>query len=235
MDFESMVERLFECLINGDRPGAKSLVLQARSAGVDPRGMVTDIFWPAYQTIDRLYRADQLGCLNHHMAVRLLRVLVDQNAAQIEPAKSRNRTVFACCGPSESEELGAQMALDILEGAGFTVTFGGSRIANDEILATVNENKPDVLLMFASAPEDLPLIRQLIDTLNEIGAHRSVQVAVGGGVFARAEGLAEEIGADVWAHSPMELVETLIGEPTRRAAADQRTVGRTRRRQREAA
>ena len=41
--------------------------------------------------------------------------------------------------------------------------------------------------------------------------------------------LAEEIGADVWAPSPMEMVETLVEDAGRRAHALQRTVGRTRR------
>ena len=60
-------------------------------------------------------------------------------------------------------------------------------------------------------------------------------MVVGGGVFNRAEGLAEEIGADMWAKSPMDLAEMLIGQPARRAANDQRTVGRRRRVRREAA
>ena len=98
-----------------------------------------------------------------------------------------------------------------------------------ETLAQVHEAKPDVLLMFASSPEDLPEIRNLIDTVREIGASSHTQIAVGGGVFNRAEGLAEEIGADTWATDLLELVHTLIEEPARRADEEQRTVGRKRR------
>jgi hypothetical protein len=54
-------------------------------------------------------------------------------------------------------------------------------------------------------------------------------------VFNRAEGLAEEMGADLWASSPMELVELMLEEPARRAGCEQRTVGRRRRGRREAA
>jgi methanogenic corrinoid protein MtbC1 len=230
MDFEPLVENFFETLITGDRPTARDVVAAAQRGGTDARQMIRDLFWPTYQMIDRLQRADQIGCLAHHMAIRLLRVLVDQNAMGLECRGEKSRSIFAVCGPSETEELGAQMAVDLLESAGFSVTFGGSRIASDEILARVNEYKPDVLLMFSSAPTDLPQIRQLIDTIQEIGACPNLQVAVGGGVFTRAEGLAEEIGADIWAKSPMEMVDRLIEEPARRAAVTQRTVGRTRRR-----
>jgi len=162
-------------------------------------------------------------------------VLVDQNAALLKPQANRGRRVFALCGPRDCDELGAQMAVDILEQGGFEVAFAGGSIANDEVLAHVHEQQPDVLLMFASGPSDLPEMRQLIDTLREIGACPGLQIAVGGGVFNRAEGLAEEIGADLWARSPMEMVNTLITGEGTRAEAEQRTVGRKRRLKREAA
>lgn len=227
---EQVVDRFFEALITGDRPGARKIVqeLRAGAGGAAPEDLISELFWPVYQQIDRLFRTDQLNCLNHHMGVRLLRVLVDQNAAHLKSTGNRGRSIFACCGPQESEELGAQMALDMLEGAGFNVTFGGGGIANDEVLARVSEYKPDVLLMFCSAAADLPNIRALIDTIREIGCAPGMQIAVGGGVFNRAEGLAEEIGADIWATSPLEIVEALVSDPARRAVSGQRTVGRTR-------
>jgi len=233
MNCEALVERFFETLITGNRIAAREVIDRA-GASLSPQALITDLFWPTYQLIDRMYRADHLSTLNHHMASRLLRVLVDQNAARLPRPASKQRTIFAVCGPSDTDELGGQMAVDLLEAAGFEVTFAGGGIANDEIMARVNEDQPDVLLMFASAPQDLPNIRQLIDTLHEIGACPRLQIAVGGGVFARADGLAEELGADLWANDPMEMVERLLSEPMRRAAPTQRTVGRTRRARRAA-
>jgi methanogenic corrinoid protein MtbC1 len=194
-----------------------------------PEAIVSDLFWPTYELIQKLYKEDHLQTLNHNLATRLLRWLVDQNSAKLVQAPRVNRRVFCTCGPAEGEELGAQMAVDLIEGAGFDVWFAGGGVANDEVLARVQEDKPDVLLMFSSAASDLPNIRNLIDTLNEIGACPNLQIAVGGGVFNRAEGLAEEIGADIWANDPLEMVETLIDSPHQRATTAQRTVGRAKR------
>lgn len=235
MSQEILVERFFETLISGHRPAARDIVRDALQAGASPVQLVTDLFWPTYEMIEKLFRGDQLTRLSHHLATRLLRVLVDQNAAMLKGQSTRGRTIFALCGPRDSDELGAQMAVDLLEQAGFTVSFAGGNIPNDEVLSQVHEQQPDVLLMFASGPSDLPEMRQLIDTLHEIGACPNLQIAVGGGVFNRAEGLAEEIGADLWAMSPMETVEMMVNAPTRRAEAEQRTVGRKRRVKREAA
>ncbi len=226
MSQEILIERLFEALISGDRGGARAIVAEALGGGAAAEQALTELFWPTYERIEKMHRADQMTTLSHHLATRLLRVLADQTALRLERAGSRERDVFAVAGPTDADELAAQIATDLLEAKGFDVTYAGGGIAVDEILAKVQEARPDVLLLFASAPSDLPSIRWLIDTMREIGACDGVQVVVGGGVFNRAEGLAEEIGADLWAEAPSELVEVMLEAPERRAPADQRTVGR---------
>ncbi|MCU0689508.1 MAG: hypothetical protein MUE97_07195 [Phycisphaerales bacterium] len=227
MAHDQLIEKFFETLITGNRPRARAMVNGlAADHGWSSRQIITDLFWPTYELIDRLYRADQLSKLSHHTATRLLRVLVDQNALSLERSECSNRRVMAFCGPQEADEMGAQMAVDLLEASGFTVTFGGGGIANDEILAMANDAKPDIILVFASAASDLPNIRILIDTIRGVDACPNVQFAVGAGVFNRAEGLAEEIGADVWATGPMEMVDVLVAQPTRRSPSAARTAAR---------
>lgn len=228
MNVEILSERLFESLINGDRESARNTIREAEKSGMTPDRVLSELFWPTYEMIDRLFRSDQLTTLAHHMGTRLLRVLVDQQAQKLQRKAPTGRNVLAFCGEKESDELGAQMAMDLLESAGYQVSFAGGGIAGDEILAAVQEQRPEALVMFASGPSDLPMIRQLIDTIREIGACASTQIVVGGGVFNRADGLAEEIGADLWASDPIELVNVMTENPTQRAAANQRTVGRKR-------
>ncbi|MGD9689536.1 MAG: B12-binding domain-containing protein [Phycisphaerales bacterium] len=227
-------ERFFEVLITGDRQAARRLVGDLATSGYDAQRLLTDIYWPTYETIDRLHRADQLSTMAHHMATRLLRVLVDQTAAAMPRPQPNGRSVYVFCGATEADEMGAQIAVDLLEGHGFKTYFAGGGVANDEILSLINSDKPDVLLMFASAPSDLPNIRELIDTLRTIAAAPNTQIAVGAGVFNRADGLAEEIGADIWASDPLEMAQVLIEEPQRRAVDDQRTVGKSRTKRRAA-
>lgn len=229
MSHDVLLERFFESLISGDRKGANEIVSECLEPGVLPQRLITELFWPTYEMIEKLHRNDQLSNISHHMATRLLRVLVDRAASLYEPAKPIGRRVFAMCGPEEPEELGAQMAVDLLEAAGFEMSFAGGGLPADEVLGHVHEQKPDVLLMFCSAAEDLPQIRQMVDQIHEIAACPDLQIVVGGGVFNRADGLAEEIGADLWATSPIELAHAMIERPFQRAADGQRTVGRKRR------
>lgn len=230
MSQEILIERLFDALTSGDREASREIVADTLSSGCSAEQVLTDLFWPTYERIETFHRNDQLATLSHHLATRLLRTLVDQTTLRLTHQPSNGRTVFAVCGPTDSDELAAQMAVDLLEASGFDVQFAGGGIAMDEILARVQDKKPNHLLLFASAPQDLPEIRGLIDTLNEIGAcspaSGRLQVVVGGGVFNRADGLAEEIGADLWATTPADLVAELVENPDRRASEDQRTVGK---------
>jgi methanogenic corrinoid protein MtbC1 len=225
---ETDIERFFETLISGDRDGSRQIVREYLDTGVAAEDVIIELFWPTHEMVDRLFRTDKLTRLSHHYATRLLRVLLDQTTARLRFEAGNGRRVLAFCGPDEPDELAGQMAVDLLEHAGFHVKFAGGGVPRDEIMGQVHEERPDILVLFGTGPSDLPEIRQLIDTMREIGACQTTQIAVGGGVFNRAEGLAEEIGADLWAKNPLELAHLLIEEPQRRATANQRTVGRKR-------
>ncbi len=229
MNPEIVVERLFEVLVRGDRAGARAIVDELLHSGVPAERLVQEAYWPVLEMISALYRADQISTVAHHYGTRLLRSLVDQAQARYTRQPRRSRSILIFSGPSEADELAGQLVSDLCEAAGYQVTFGGGGVAADEILTEVGERHPDVLLMFSSAPADAPNIRQIIDTIRAVGACPDVQIVVGGGVFNRAEGLAEEIGADLWARTPQELIERLARDPNRRAVPDQRTVGRNRR------
>ncbi len=231
MSPEILTERLFEALVEGNRDQARRIIDEQRKAGANPEVVLTDLCWPTYDLLETMHRQDRMTTLAYNLATRMLRTLVDQVSRELlvwSGSARTGRTVFACCGPSEGSELGAQMAVDLLESRGFRVRFAGGAVPTDEIQETVQTTRPDVLLMFCSEPRDLPEIRRLIDTLHEVGACPHTQIAVGGGVFNRAEGLAEEIGADLWATHPLEMVEILLDDTETRATPDQRTVGQIR-------
>ncbi|MFI4917313.1 MAG: B12-binding domain-containing protein [Phycisphaerales bacterium JB060] len=216
---DALRERFFDVLVSGDRVEARQVVLRALETGDTATDLITELYWPTYEKVEKLFRGDQLTKLGHHYATRLLRVLADQTAGLIVPKTSNGRTAVVVCGPRDSDDLAGQLAVDLLTSEGFTVHFGGGGIPNDELLAEIKLREPSALVMFASGANDLPHIRELIDTIHEDYPDRPMQVAVGGGVFNRANGLAEEIGADLWGEDPLDVVEALIEQAHVRAEA----------------
>jgi methanogenic corrinoid protein MtbC1 len=103
-------------------------------------------------------------------------------------------------------------------------------VANDEVLEELRQTKAGTLLLWASAAQDAPAIRALIDQIREIGGHPNLRIVCGGGVFNRALGLAEEIGADVSATTPAALVAAMNSKATAAVAATAETAAPARRR-----
>ena len=84
-------------------------------------------------------------------------------------------------------------------------------------------------MVYGTVPSGAPMVRHLIDLLHDVGIAPKLQIICSGGVFNRAEGLAEEIGSDLFAANPLESLEILAAYPNKRATAEQQTVGRKRR------
>ena len=215
-NFDRVLEQLFSSLVSGDRRGTREIVDAVYAAGIPAETIAKDIYWPILESIAAMYRKDQLTTLSHHYATRLLRMLVDQAQARFTQQAPRGRRIAMFCGPNETEELAGQLVADLLEADGYEVAFAGGGVANDEIREELGQREPDTLLLFASSAKDAPFIRELIDEVRGSGAFDRLQIVVGGGVFNRAPGLAEEIGADVWANAPRELLEKLVTESTAR-------------------
>ncbi len=228
-------ERFFTSLISGHRGATRQIVQELFDADYAAEKILTHLFWPTLEHIQKLYRADQLTELAHHYATRLLRSLVDQAQPHLEQSPRRNQTILLVCGPEESEELAGQMACDLLEADGYDVYFTGGGVANDELVNEIGQMNTDILVVFGAVPNTVPQTRLLIDRLHTIGVCPKLQIVVGGGVFNRAEGLSEEIGADLWAKDPHDLVRAISKNPKHRMTPDQRTVGRKRRVKRNAA
>src|SRR4029078_10805445 len=90
-------------------------------------------------------------------------------------------------------------------------------------------SQQQVLSVYGTIPSGAPMVRQLIDLLHDVGISPKLQIICSGGVFNRAEGLAEEIGSDLFAPNPPDAPEILAAYPNKRATPEQQTVGRKRR------
>jgi 5-methyltetrahydrofolate--homocysteine methyltransferase len=216
-------------LLSGDRTAARALIADAINAGSSPLELLNGLIWPTMEQLQQGYRDDQINISSLNLATRLNRMITDQLVAQLPRAESNGKNVLIFCGDDEPEELGGQICADLFESEGWTVRFAGGGVPEDEVLALIGQFRPDVLVMFATLPSAVPAVRKLIDYLREVNSCPNMQVMCAGGIYKRAEGLAEEIGADLYASDAAEAVRVASESPERRATVDQQTVGRMRR------
>jgi methanogenic corrinoid protein MtbC1 len=231
---ESLLERFVAPLFIGDRSGARAILAEAFEEGLSPEQIMMQVIWPTMEKVQGLYRADRINTGVHHMASRLLRMLSDQLALRLPRMERNGRTMLVVCSPGEPEELGAQITTDLAEAHGWTVHFAGGGVPNDEIVGWIGQLQPQVLMVYGTVPSGAPMVRQLVDLLHDVGICPKMQIICSGGVFNRAEGLAEEIGSDLFARDPVEALAILDAFPHKRATPEQQTVGRKRRIKRKA-
>jgi methanogenic corrinoid protein MtbC1 len=218
-----------ESLITGDRAACRAIVDAAMEANVTAYALLTTLVWPTMELLQQLYRDDRISMSALNLATRLNRSLTDQLSARLERSASNGKNVLIFCGNDEPEELGGQITAELFECDGWTVRFAGGGVPEDEVLKLIGEVRPELLVMFGTLPSGVPAVRKLIDYLREVNSCPEMQVMCCGGIYKRAEGLAEEIGADLYAPDAAEAVQIANEHPTRKATVDQQTVGRTRR------
>jgi len=209
---EEILARYLEPLLHGDRQACRAVVEDVLQHGVPANAVYLHMIWPIMVEVERLLRAGRISPVKEHLATRINRTIVDQLQNKLPRRPSRNKKIIVCCAPDELQELGAQILTDLFESDGWEVRFVGGGLTNDDLLAYVNEYGPDILLIYGTTPKQAPSVRRLIDTIKSVNAWPDMRIMVSGGLFNRAEGLWEEMEADLFAATPSEALHVAANQ-----------------------
>lgn len=226
---KNMLARYLEPLLRGDRKACRSVIEEAMQSGIPANSVYVEIVWPVMLEIEKLLQTDKITPVQEHLATRVNRTIVDQLQNKLPRRPRRNKKMVVCCAPEELQELGAQIITDLFESDGWEVRFLGGGLTNDDLLAFINEYAPDILSIHGTSPRQAPEVRRLIDTIKSVNAWPNMRIMVSGGLFARAEGLWQEMEADIYAETPVDALE-LAASDAPPAPPEQRTINRRRKR-----
>lgn len=227
---EDVLARYLAPLLRGDRKACRAVVEETLQKGIPANSVYLHLIWPVMAEIERLSRLDKITSVQEHLATRINRTIVDQLQNKLPRRPARHKRVAVSCTRDELQELGAQIIADLFESDGWEVRFLGGGLTNDDIFAFANEYAPDVLFIYGTTPKQAPDVRRLIDRIRSVNAWPNMRIIVSGGLFNRAEGLWEEIGADGFAATAAEALQVAADE-SQVANPDRRTVNRRKRRQ----
>jgi methanogenic corrinoid protein MtbC1 len=201
-----ILERYLNSLLSGDRQTSRSIIEEALQSGSTATQVYMDIIWPIMVEIDNLFREDRLTPAQEAFASRINRSIVNQLQNKLPRRPGKDKRIVIVTSGSEQAELGGQMTADLFESDGWQTRFLGGSINNEAIMEFVHAFAPDILLMYGFNGKEAPAIRELIDQIRRIDAHPDMRIMLSGGVFTRAEGLWEEIGADLYAETAAEAI-----------------------------
>lgn len=229
---EPFLIRYMQPLLAGRRAECFDLVTDALRSGTPADELICDVVWPAMAQIDRLYRDDRINVALEHMACRINRTVADQLQAHLPRQQANGKRILVASADGPHEELGAQMIADLCQAEGWDVFYLGGGVPEDEILSMVGQLRPQILLVFGAEPEAVPETRAMIGRIREIGVCPTMNIVVTGGIFNRADGLWQEIGADAFCESIRDAITTANDLPPRTPQPPRLGIVKKRRRRR---
>jgi len=226
---QNFLARYLEPLLRGDRGACRAVIEEALQSGIPANSVYVNIVWPVMIEVENLLREDKVTAVQEHLATRVNRTIVDQLQNKLPRRPKREKKMVVCCAPEELQELGAQMMTDLFESDGWQVRFVGGALTNDDLLAYMNDYAPDILLIYGTSPRQAPDVRRLIDTVKSVNAWPDMRIMVSGGLFNRAEGLWQEMEADLYAENAVEALNVAANDAPV-SHGEQRTINRRKRR-----
>ena len=103
-------------------------------------------------------------------------------------------TVVAGTVKGDLHDIGKNLVTMMLEGGGFTVVDLGFDVPLESFVKAAKENDANIIAMSALLTTTMPIMRKMIDQLEEEGIRDKIKVIIGGAPVT--QGYADEIGAD---------------------------------------
>ncbi len=131
-------------------------------------------------------------------ALALLQPLLKESGA-----KPKGRVVIGTV-KDDFLDIGKNLVASMLEGAGFQVIDLGANVPAEKFVASIREDRPDVVCMSAQLTVTMPSMKSTIEALQAAGLRGQVKVLLGGAPVTRE--YAAEIGADGYADNAISAV-----------------------------
>ncbi len=191
-------------LAGNRREALRLLVDEGVLRGIPLPTLHLDVIQKAQWEIGRRWQENEISVAQEHMATAISQLALSHLYRHLQRDPPNGRLVMVSCVEGELHELGARMASDFLEMAGFDVRFLGASVPTEHLVREVHETKPDLLALSVTMTYHLPALRQAVAAVRE--AAPSLPMAVGGLAFTWVPGVEAELGVPFFGKDARELV-----------------------------
>jgi 5-methyltetrahydrofolate--homocysteine methyltransferase len=189
-------DELQKAVVEGDVDEAPRLVQQHLDEGVSAADILDNGLIPAM---------DEVGAMFAKGDLFIPEMLVSAEAMQeglallkpllVEGVSGGKGTVVIGAVKGDLHDIGKNLVVLMLEGAGFNVVDLGNDVAPEAFVAAASEHKADVVGMSALLVTTMPQMRRTVEAMHEAGV--AAKAIVGGAPLTQA--YADEIQADGYA------------------------------------
>ena len=200
----AILEEIAENVIKGQAPKVGELTKQAIDEGLNVGDILKKGLIGGMGVIGERFKKNEVYVPEVLIAARAMKagmallkpLLADSD---VEPLG----TVLIGTVKGDLHDIGKNLVLMMLEGAGFDVIDAGIDVSADKFIELINENKPQIVAMSALLTTTMPGMETAIKTLNESGVQ--IKIMIGGAPVTQK--YADEINADGYAPDAASAVD----------------------------
>jgi 5-methyltetrahydrofolate--homocysteine methyltransferase len=213
MNMETILQKLFDAVLEGDFDGVETNVTAALEAGLDPNAILNDGMIAAMREVGVRFEAGEYYVPEMLIAARAMQsgmVLLKPHLQKTEQ-KSNGRVLMGTV-KGDLHDIGKNLVGLMLEGAGYEIIDLGVDVPAEEFVKKAIELKPDVIGMSALLTTTMASMKTTLDALDAAGLRKNIKVIIGGAPVT--DTYAQQIEADGFspdASRAVNLVNELLG------------------------
>ena len=207
------IEDLAKAVFDGDSKKSKKLSQKLVDEGVAPLDVINQGLMGGMTEVGVQFKAGTMFVPDVMAAAEAMSagVAIVKPLIAHEDMQSLGK-VYMCTVKADLHDIGKNLVIMMLEGAGFEVINGGVDVAPEKIVEDVKELHPDIIGMSALLTTTMLHMKDTIELLKDEGLRDQVKVIIGGAPVS--QDFADEIAADGYspdAVSAADLAKSLVG------------------------
>lgn len=199
------LDKIKEAVISGKHTEIEVLVKGAIEDKADLGQIITDGMVAAMDVVGQRFAKSEIFIPEMLVSAVTMKKGLDIIKPLLKGDEIESKgTIIMCTVKGDIHDIGKNLVIMMLQGAGFDVIDLGVDMSTEELAQKVEEIRPDILGLSALLTTTMPEIKNVIETLKDKGLRNSVKVMVGGAPLNVA--FAEKVGADGYGKDAAEAV-----------------------------
>ncbi|MBL8029038.1 MAG: corrinoid protein [Fibrobacteres bacterium] len=201
-DFEGMAK----ALQSGKAAEVERLVKEALAEGMNAERILKEGLIAGMNVIAVKFRNNEVFVPEVLIAARAMK----SGLTQLEPVLAKagfepiGKVVF-CTVKGDLHDIGKNLVIMMLKGAGFEVEDLGIDKSGEQVVAKIKEKGYKMVGLSALLTTTMPALKEVVDAFKAAGIRDQVRIAIGGAPVTQA--YADEIGADGYADDAASAVD----------------------------
>lgn len=193
----NLSQDLYNNVVEGDAEGVRALTSQAVEQGFEAEELLNEALIAAMAEVGERFERGEFFVPEMLLAARAMKSGVEVlRPLLVEQGVQSIGTVVIGTVAGDLHDIGKNLVIMMLEGAGFRVIDLGTDVSPDVFVQAIRDHSPEFVGMSALLTTTMQSMKSTIKAIEKAGLREQVVVMVGGAPVTQR--FADEIGADLW-------------------------------------